>query len=82
LGYWDRKKEIKIMKEITRPAYEILEELEQRIDDALQPNSMGNHMKNAKRIKSTISDLEAWLGKTRREIFREYILTVGPGESG
>jgi hypothetical protein len=63
------------MKEITRPAYEILEELEQGIDDALQPDSMGDHMKNAKMIKASLHDLEAWVRETRNEIFTKQMLT-------
>ena len=66
------------MKEIMKPAYTILEELEQRIDDAMQPASMGNHMKNASRIKSSLHDLEAWVRNVRNEVFTKRMLKAGP----
>jgi hypothetical protein len=66
------------MKEIMRPAYTILEELEQRIDDAMQPASMGNHMKNADRIKRSIHDMEAWLRSIKNEVFTKQMQKAGP----
>ncbi|MBT3367896.1 MAG: hypothetical protein HN416_12140 [Nitrospina sp.] len=56
------------MKEITKPAYTILDQLDQQIDDSLQPGSMGDHMRNADRIRRrNFYDLEAWLSDPRKQ---------------